>query len=1059
MCASRAAGQSTPPAEPNPPPDTSGEPIVIDDDSLRVSFENDGTSVRDETLRARIQSDAGLQKYSVITLPYQASFENLEVDYVRVRKPDGSVVVTPAENVQDMPAAITREAPFYSDLHEKHISVKGLSVGDAVEFHVVWRVAKPLVPGQFWLAFHTTLETVTLRYQVRVSIPREREVKWSSDAVKPVITDEGPRRIFTWTTSHLEPQGSKTSGEEAGDKSRTAAAEASEKAAKKTGRPDVLLSSFQSWEAVGEWFRGLIKDRVQPSPEIRAKAAELTKGLSSEDEKAHALYSYVSTQVRYIGVAFGIGRYQPHLAGEVLSNQYGDCKDKHTLLAALLAAAGLKAYPALINSAWKIDETVPSPGQFDHLITAVPRPGGYTWLDTTPEVAPFGYLIGPLRDKTALVIPADARPVLVSTDLNPPHPSVETYQADATLGEDGTLEGTLAWSLQGDDTTLLVRSAFRKTPMPQWKDLVHLISMRTGFAGEVDDVRVEGVTAIEEPLRWKYKYTRKDFPDWANRRIADALPSMGAAAPDEKATEPLKLGSPAEFRYSSSVKLPAGSAPQLPPPRDIKEPFAEYSSAYAFADGVLKIDRRMVVLANEVPVAQLEAYRKFASAVAEDHDRLISLGARRVSFWNYDDAIWELPYSKNHEASQAYDDARAAYQKHDVNAEIEDLEKAVRIDPQFTRAWLWLGNVYGSQHRDDAMFAAYRSAFKNDPKETLCLKVLAFNQAKHLRFDDAIATWRELIALAPADADGYEGLGLTLVGAKREKEAASPLASAVKLDPSRKDLQVQLGMAYLKGGQNAKGVEALREGLGTDPHPAILNNAAYAMAEANVELPLALEYAERAVRADETESAKSTLANLEMADLARTSSLGNSWDTLGWVHAKMGHLERAQRYLEAAWSLSQSAVVGEHLATVYERQHKTEQAARMTRLAGQAERPYDPTALSKPRSSPPSGANDSATKEELVRLRTVKLEPFSSENATAEVFLLIGPRSKVVDAKFISGDAALKKATAALKAAAVDAHLPDDGPTHLVRRGVVMCSSMSGCSVVLYAPDHVRSLD
>ena len=60
---------------------------------------------------------------------------------------------------------------------------------------------------------------------------------------------------------------------------------------------------------------------------------------------------------------------------EVFGNQYGDCKDKHTLLSAMLIAAGLRASPAMMNSARKIDPDVPSPGQFDHVITAVQLPG------------------------------------------------------------------------------------------------------------------------------------------------------------------------------------------------------------------------------------------------------------------------------------------------------------------------------------------------------------------------------------------------------------------------------------------------------------------------------------------------------------------------------------------------------------------------------------------------------------------------------------------------------------------------------------------------------------
>ena len=54
-----------------------------------------------------------------------------------------------------------------------------------------------------------------------------------------------------------------------------------------------------------------------------------------------------------------------------------------------------------------IDLDVPSPGQFDHVITAVPRGEETLWLDTTAEVAPLGYLLLPLREKPALVVFSD----------------------------------------------------------------------------------------------------------------------------------------------------------------------------------------------------------------------------------------------------------------------------------------------------------------------------------------------------------------------------------------------------------------------------------------------------------------------------------------------------------------------------------------------------------------------------------------------------------------------------------------------------------------------------
>ena len=81
-----------------------------------------------------MQSQAGVQALGVLSFAYLSSNENVEFDYIRVRKPDGTVVNTPDYNVQDMPAEVTRAAPMYSDIHEKHVTVKGLGVGDVLEY-------------------------------------------------------------------------------------------------------------------------------------------------------------------------------------------------------------------------------------------------------------------------------------------------------------------------------------------------------------------------------------------------------------------------------------------------------------------------------------------------------------------------------------------------------------------------------------------------------------------------------------------------------------------------------------------------------------------------------------------------------------------------------------------------------------------------------------------------------------------------------------------------------------------------------------------------------------
>jgi hypothetical protein len=98
-------------------PDFSKEALVFDKISTRMREESDGTGTRQTTARVRILADAGVKEMAVLTFTYTASNQQVDIGYVRVTTPDGTVVVTPDYNVQDMPADVTRSAPMYSDIH------------------------------------------------------------------------------------------------------------------------------------------------------------------------------------------------------------------------------------------------------------------------------------------------------------------------------------------------------------------------------------------------------------------------------------------------------------------------------------------------------------------------------------------------------------------------------------------------------------------------------------------------------------------------------------------------------------------------------------------------------------------------------------------------------------------------------------------------------------------------------------------------------------------------------------------------------------------------------
>src|SRR5262249_31882590 len=97
------------------------EALILESVVTRVHFENDGTGFREITTAIRAQSHAGVEALGQLVFGYNSATEKLEVNYVRVRKPTGEVIETPATNAQDFAPETLRSAPMYSDYRQRHM--------------------------------------------------------------------------------------------------------------------------------------------------------------------------------------------------------------------------------------------------------------------------------------------------------------------------------------------------------------------------------------------------------------------------------------------------------------------------------------------------------------------------------------------------------------------------------------------------------------------------------------------------------------------------------------------------------------------------------------------------------------------------------------------------------------------------------------------------------------------------------------------------------------------------------------------------------------------------
>ncbi len=992
--------------------DHAQEAFVIEQSTDHLVYQNDGTSSRDTYLRVRIQSDAGVQRWGVLQLAYDSSNEDLTVESVRVTRPDGIIVETPLDNVQDMPSAVSQQAPSYSDRREKHIPVKGLSRGDTLEVRAHWALNRALVPGQFWYSYAFAKDAIILSQQLEVDVPAGRELRVRSETVRPVITKVGDRRVYAWSTSNTRI-----------DKPEDNIQKNTYRLARGRFPPaDVILSTFRSWQEVGQWYQQLQAEAVKPDASVIAKAKEITKDAVDEDAKIRALYRYVGTEFRYIGLDFGIGRYQPHTSAEVLTNRYGDCKDKHTLLAALLSAVGIESFPALVNGYQELDQSVPTPGQFNHLVTVVPRANGLLWLDTTPEVAPFGYLLTLFRDKPALVIYSDAAPSLVTIPADPPFDVYATFRLTGTLGDDGTLTAQ-AERTDRTDMELWLRSAFRNAPESQWQILMENITRAAGFSGAVSEVKVDAPEAIDAPFSVRYEYEREDYGDWENRRIPAALPIMitDLGESKEERTAPYWLGAPGRYDYESDIEIPKQYQATLPDGVELKEAFAEYRSRYAFEGNRLRASRQLIVKRSEVSPGQYEAYRKFASAVGEDRDVWIDLEERsgkEVSVPAQVELIKDLPDSQSADARLVRDEALARAKQEDWPGAIEALTRATEIDPTYARAWWVLGQIYLSMQQ----------------------------------LDHAIDALQHVIATAPSYPMAYQALATGLTSAKRYEEAVTVLQQLKDTAPDDPATFAQLGLALVQVGRTEEALQAIDKARELGASPFVQIGIAYGLVDVDGQRPLALELASSAVEDLEGLAAKIDLSDLSDKERVNSRILGMAWDVLGWVHFRMGQIAEADNYLTAAWTAMRDGEAAEHLGHVREAQGRKDEAIEMYALA-RAASPRNQGALEQLERLL---GNDKLSRQAIERARTSLLASrrhplprLVSGDATAEFWLLFSSESTVKAVRFIEGSAELKSAEKSLRTLSLDAGIPKGSGASVLRRGHVLCYSIPGCELTL----------
>jgi hypothetical protein len=392
----------------------------------------------------------------------------------------------------------------------------------------------------------------------------------------------------------------------------------------------VHVSTFKTWDEVGQFYWGLAKDQLDVDDEVRKKVRELTKGLKDDAAKVKAIYRY-ATELRYVALEFGIEGIRPRRASQTMARGWGDCKDKATLIVTMLREVGIPATIVLVRTQMRggIESEPASLAPFDHAIAYVPSLDLY--LDGTAEHTGSTELPVMDRDAFALQINegkaklvrlpqagADATSVKRSVDV--------TLSADgsAQVATDTTVSGAFApeWRMrylaegtQRDRLTRDLAADFGPVELATGKGSV-----------ETNDLDNE-----EEPVHVKAKakaasFARKEgdtlsVPAGPVQHLAASMAAQSAR------TQDIVVGALSTREETWALKLPAGmKATRLPLPLSMDTPFGSFAIKVEEAAGKVTVKSTLTLKKARITPGEYQGFRAFCEAVDRAFGQRVVVG-------------------------------------------------------------------------------------------------------------------------------------------------------------------------------------------------------------------------------------------------------------------------------------------------------------------------------------------------------------------------------------------------------------------------------------------------
>lgn len=484
------------------PPDGTGQADAVEA-SNNFSFARyradyqvnaDATSVETDEYEILIKTKSGVDQWSQVRLSYSEKMETLEVQAAYTITPDGVRHDVPADRIYTQESYSSASAAMYADRKVKVIVFPNLAPGSRLVYRFRREQRVPYFPGYFslWETFSvfTQYDDARVTLVAPRTLPMHLYVRDVSGGEQPAI--KGDEARWEWHYRRSDPMANQNWS-----------------AASWEFSPTVMASTYASYSQMGLAYHLKAGEAAKVTEKVRARADQITAGLSDRREQADAIYRWVAKNIRYVAVYLGNGGLEPNSADSILGNHYGDCKDHTVILEALLAAKGIASTPVLIGAGG--GPTLPQVavlGRFNHAITYVPEFDLY--LDSTSPFARFGQLPG--GNLSAPVVHT-ASGQLARTPPNNAARNGSSATTQYVFTRDGDVSGTTRLET-GESGEIGIRAAFVQLNAQNRARAEDAIMAGSGFSGSGRLILQGDPQDLTRPFGYAFTFDARDYADF-----------------------------------------------------------------------------------------------------------------------------------------------------------------------------------------------------------------------------------------------------------------------------------------------------------------------------------------------------------------------------------------------------------------------------------------------------------------------------------------------------------------------------------------------------------------